>query len=170
MFEDFLASSWNWGYETPFLEYFFSPARIRTCHSTVFKLKTITALTLQTDTKFVGDWLPSTSFWVFPASMLSYTAPAKWNLLVMVPMFHDFFITQDLRVESFFLLSNINKTHVNWLLHSRVKAWSPCKSASRRNKEAIMMAIACNPSYCRGRAGGARVQTQSKKSRPAQNI
>lgn len=79
--------------------------------------KKITALTLQinTSTKFVDNWSPSTSSSVSPASVPSYTAPAKWNSLVRVTTCHDFSITQDLRGISFFLLRSINKTHANWL-------------------------------------------------------
>lgn len=102
--------------------------------------------------------------------MPSYTAPAKWNSLVMVTKCHDLSITQDLRGISFFLLSNINKMHANWLYIVELRHEVPAKAPSRISEEAVMMAIACNPSYCRGRAGGAQVQTPSEKSRPAQNI
>lgn len=77
--------------------------------------------------------------------MPSYTAPAKWNSLMMMTKCHDLSITQDLRGISFFLLSNINKMHANWLSIVELRHEVPAKAPSRISEEAVMMAIACNP-------------------------
>ena len=45
--------------------------------------------------------------------------------------------------------------HANWLYVVELRHEVPGKAPSRISEEAVMMAIACNPSYCRGRAGGA---------------